>query len=221
MQRLMGSIYVNDFNLFGKTYQVNRSRRRAIPRDAYSIASVEAAKPPGRAVHAGRAVKIDRASAGQVSATTDSRRPTSNGGPAGLQLGAGTSGTRACTVREPAARHDNLTIGPSSCPRKRSRANMSLHPSPCAAAGVPGAWLPTTRAGRGRGHSADSSAVHLQRDGRWVSGFLIWRPDNKYSRRSRSFVWRMAGKNAILIVGSRAIWMRGEADDARCRLRHA
>ena len=34
MQIYLGSLYVNDFNRFGRTYQVQRAGRRAVPRAA-------------------------------------------------------------------------------------------------------------------------------------------------------------------------------------------
>jgi multidrug efflux pump len=110
MQLYLGSLYVNDFNRFGKTYQVIVQADAPYRADAASITQLKTRNSRGEMVPLGALMRVVP-TFGPVSVTRQSpatargrRRPRSS----------------ACWRR--ACRAGSPTTGPSSCTRRRSRA---------------------------------------------------------------------------------------------------
>jgi multidrug efflux pump len=85
MQIYLGSLYVNDFNRFGRTYQVRRAGRRAFPRARRRHRPAQDAQRRGEMVPLGALLKVTEAAGPNAPcATTASCPPTSTAAGAGL-----------------------------------------------------------------------------------------------------------------------------------------
>ena len=107
MQAYLGSVYVNDFNRFGRTYQVNVQAEQGVPAAARAIGRLKTRNAHGEMVPLGSLVSVRaglRPGSGhalqRLPRGRDQRRPG-----AGLQLRAGAAGDRGAAERAAAERH--------------------------------------------------------------------------------------------------------------------
>ena len=102
LQVYLGSLYVNDFNRFGRTYQVNVQAESAFRLQPEQIARLKTRNAAGAMVPLGSLVTVEqrlRARSGDALQRLPGRRDQRRAG-AGLQLGPGAGGDRRHARRE-------------------------------------------------------------------------------------------------------------------------
>ncbi len=115
LQVYLGSLYANDFNRFGRTYQVNVQAESEFRLQPDQIPRLKTRNAAGAMVPLGSLVKVNQSyGPDQVMHYNGFPAAEINGGPApGLQLRAG-AGCHRPGVEQPAARRACSTSGPSS-----------------------------------------------------------------------------------------------------------
>ena len=155
MQINLGSLYVNDFNRFGRTYRVVVQADAPYRSRAEDIAQLKTRNAKGELVPLGSLLRVD------VELRARPRDPLQRvplGRPqrrrrAGLQLGPGAGRDRAHRDGDAAARH-HASSGPTSPTRRSWPATRRCSSSRCACCSCSWCWRRSTRASSCRSRSS-------------------------------------------------------------------
>ena len=138
MQMYLGSLYVNDFNRFGRTYQVNAQADMPFRLEPDDILRLKVRNAAGEMVPLGSFVTLEQsAGPSACSVTTATRAAEITGGPApGFSLRPGAGGDRGARGGR-AAERPRATTGPSSPISNSRRQHGCVDLSAVRAARVP------------------------------------------------------------------------------------